>query len=169
MRRGGCAVARLVPTPTPTQAVAVRPFVTDLTDTFAAIARSKRLQFVANVAPDVPAVVMADDLRLQQALGNLLGAPFSFLSPPSPQNQRPRRVARRCKDGHVLTNAGCIGLKPRDGGGGGGAILVLQATPSSLRRQAESSWRCGWRVGRPRRCQPCSTTWTRAGAAARPS
>ena len=97
----------------------MRPFVTDLTDTFAAIARSKRLQFVANVAPDVPAVVMADDLRLQQALGNLLGAPFSFLSPPSPQNQRPRRVARRCKDGHVLTNAGCIGLKPREGGGGG--------------------------------------------------
>jgi C4-dicarboxylate-specific signal transduction histidine kinase len=65
------------------QPVNVRQFTRMVADTFAATARAKQVTLRVDVAANVPAAAMLDDVRMQQVLGNFLGtARGPFLQPP---------------------------------------------------------------------------------------
>ena len=56
----------------------LRGLITDLTSMFRMRAESKGLDFAVTVAPDGPAVLLADDKKLRQILINLLGNAIKF-------------------------------------------------------------------------------------------
>jgi two-component system, NarL family, sensor histidine kinase EvgS len=56
----------------------IRRLLDDLCATFAAAAHEKGLKLVCTIEPAVPAVVMADALRVRQILGNLLSNAIKF-------------------------------------------------------------------------------------------
>lgn len=63
--------------------IASKPFAmgnifSALTETFSPIHFSKKLSFTINVAPDVPAIVMGDEVRVRQILFNLIGNAIKF-------------------------------------------------------------------------------------------
>ena len=58
----------------------IRSLLDDLCATFAVMAHDKGLKLVCSVEPAVPAVVMADALRVRQILGNLLSNAIKFTS-----------------------------------------------------------------------------------------
>lgn len=58
--------------------VTVTSIMDDLSDLFDVISAEKKIQFIKNIAPDVPATVVTDKLRLQQVIRNLLSNSFKF-------------------------------------------------------------------------------------------
>ena len=71
-----------------------------MTATFAASARAKGVAMPVSVAPDVPHGVYLDDLRMQQILGNLLGAaqcpPAALIAHATTHPAHPRPDGMRC-------------------------------------------------------------------------
>ena len=57
-----------------TQAVDVRRVVRTVAATFAAVANTKGLDYRVTVTDDVPRWLLCDETRLQQIIGNLVGA-----------------------------------------------------------------------------------------------
>ena len=55
------------------QAVNLGATVIECTNTFAALARSKGLRYSLAIDPSLPPLVHADEVRVQQILGNLIG------------------------------------------------------------------------------------------------
>ncbi|MBO9729978.1 MAG: response regulator [Chitinophaga sp.] len=58
--------------------VTVAGMMEDLSDLFDIVANEKKIQFIKNIAPDVPTTVVTDKLRLQQVIRNLLSNAFKF-------------------------------------------------------------------------------------------
>lgn len=58
--------------------VTVAGIMEDLSDLFDIVANEKKIQFVKNIAPDIPATIVTDKLRLQQVVRNLLSNAFKF-------------------------------------------------------------------------------------------
>ncbi|MGO4290493.1 response regulator [Chitinophaga sp. RAB17] len=58
--------------------VTVTSIMDDLSDLFDVISAEKKIQFIKNIAPDVPAIIVTDKLRLQQVIRNLLSNSFKF-------------------------------------------------------------------------------------------
>ncbi|WP_211302019.1 response regulator [Chitinophaga niastensis] len=61
--------------------VPVSGIMTDISDLFDVVAAEKEVQFIKQVAPEVPATVKTDKLRLEQVLRNLLSNAFKFTPP----------------------------------------------------------------------------------------
>ena len=55
------------------QVVDVKTSMLETTATFAALAIVKQLQYNVAIDPDMPAALFADEVRMQQILGNLIG------------------------------------------------------------------------------------------------
>jgi len=62
------------------QAVDLNQMIEELADLFATRAAKKRLELGFMIAPDVPALLVADDARLRQTLGNLIDNAIKFTS-----------------------------------------------------------------------------------------
>ncbi|MCE7060096.1 response regulator [Dyadobacter sp. CY343] len=60
--------------------VAVKEITEDLKGLFSPVAREKNLEFEINIAPDVPAVIETDKMRLEQILKNLISNALKFTS-----------------------------------------------------------------------------------------
>ena len=58
--------------------VTIASIMEDLSDLFDVVSAEKKIQFVKNIAPDVPASLVTDKLRLQQVIRNLLSNSFKF-------------------------------------------------------------------------------------------
>lgn len=58
--------------------VPVQGILADLSDLFDVISQEKNIQFIKNIAPEVPAVIHTDKLRLEQVIRNLLSNSFKF-------------------------------------------------------------------------------------------
>ncbi len=58
--------------------VALWPLVQSMNRLFTAPAQAKNLTLTSNVAPEVPVVIMTDEMRLRQILGNLLSNAIKF-------------------------------------------------------------------------------------------
>jgi signal transduction histidine kinase/DNA-binding response OmpR family regulator/CHASE3 domain sensor protein len=58
--------------------VTVASIMDDLSDLFDVVSSEKKIQFIKNIAPDVPATIVTDKLRLQQVIRNLLSNSFKF-------------------------------------------------------------------------------------------
>lgn len=61
--------------------VPVQGILADLSDLFDVISQEKNIQFIKNIAPEVPAVIHTDKLRLEQVIRNLLSNSFKFTPP----------------------------------------------------------------------------------------
>jgi signal transduction histidine kinase/CheY-like chemotaxis protein/CHASE3 domain sensor protein len=58
--------------------VSVSSVLEDLSDLFDVLSHEKKIQFIKHLAPDVPATIQTDKLRLQQVIRNLLSNSFKF-------------------------------------------------------------------------------------------
>ncbi|SEW41056.1 response regulator [Chitinophaga arvensicola] len=61
--------------------VSVRGIIDDISDLFGVVSQEKNIQFIKNVAPEVPAEIHTDKLRLEQVIRNLLSNSFKFTPP----------------------------------------------------------------------------------------
>lgn len=61
--------------------VPVPDILADLSDLFDVVSQEKNIQFIKNIAPEVPAVIHTDKLRLEQVIRNLLSNSFKFTPP----------------------------------------------------------------------------------------
>ncbi|MEI3796954.1 MULTISPECIES: response regulator [unclassified Chitinophaga] len=58
--------------------VPVQSIINDLSDLFDVVSQEKDISFIKNIAPDVPATINTDKLRLLQVIRNLLSNAFKF-------------------------------------------------------------------------------------------
>ncbi|HEY9262375.1 response regulator [Chitinophaga sp.] len=58
--------------------VTIAGIMDDLSDLFDVVSAEKNIQFIKSIAPDVPATIVTDKLRLQQVIRNLLSNSFKF-------------------------------------------------------------------------------------------
>lgn len=58
--------------------VTIASIMDDLSDLFDVVSAEKKIQFTKSIAPDVPATIVTDKLRLQQVIRNLLSNSFKF-------------------------------------------------------------------------------------------
>ena len=61
------------------QAVNIRTVVANTINTFGALATTKGINYIVRIDPALPSTIFADETRLQQILGNLIGMRLSLL------------------------------------------------------------------------------------------
>ncbi|GEM_PF-685430 len=105
----------------------LRQLLEEVADSFRGRVLEKHIEFVLHTAPDVPAVLKGDSLRLRQILINLVGNAFKFTS-----------------EGEVVLRVEMIGDRlPDDDGEGGEAVLKVSVRDSGVGIPADQIGKLG--------------------------